>query len=247
MKNLTCRQKIRGTIVVALLAAFVAAIPTGASAAPKLIVQDNLNPANDKFTVTDQGWIGVGVTPPLFPVHLIGAGDSGLTAMFFHNKGRVAVQPGDSPGLNFFRNNDSTVNSGLPRKDDRLGYFAFGSVINSSNKFLNTVQAYAEAAFTITSAPTYFTFGTTSPNALTASEKIRITGIGNVGIGTTAPTQKLEVNGGIRLFTGTTKTAVCDASLRGTIWFTQGANNSADLLQVCAKDASNAYDWRNLY
>jgi hypothetical protein len=69
---------------------------------------------------------------------------------------------------------------------------------------------------------------------------------GNVGIGTMTPGEKLEVNGGIRLNTATTK-PICDASKRGTLWFTQGGPDVKDTLEICAKDNANAYAWRTIY
>jgi len=69
---------------------------------------------------------------------------------------------------------------------------------------------------------------------------------GNVGIGTTAPTQKLEVNGGARLNTVDAQPA-CDDTVRGTFWVTQGGAGVKDSVEVCAKDAGDAYAWRTLY
>ena len=69
---------------------------------------------------------------------------------------------------------------------------------------------------------------------------------GSVGVGTTVPTDKLEVNGGIRLNTVTTKPN-CDSTHRGTLWMTQGDAGVKDILEVCAKDATDAYSWRTLY
>ena len=69
---------------------------------------------------------------------------------------------------------------------------------------------------------------------------------GNVGIGTTNPSQKLEVNGGVRYNTATAK-PTCDSTVRGTTWFTQGAPGVKDTFEVCAKDAADAYAWRTLY
>ncbi len=67
-----------------------------------------------------------------------------------------------------------------------------------------------------------------------------------VGIGTTTPGEKLEVNGGIKYNTATAK-PVCDATTRGTTWFTRSAAGVKDAFEVCAKDAANAYAWRILY
>ncbi|MCC6806303.1 MAG: hypothetical protein IT381_02675 [Deltaproteobacteria bacterium] len=69
---------------------------------------------------------------------------------------------------------------------------------------------------------------------------------GNVGIGTSAPGQALEVNGGARLNTAAAK-PTCDATTRGTFWVSQGAGGVKDSVEVCAKDASDSYAWRTLY
>ena len=69
---------------------------------------------------------------------------------------------------------------------------------------------------------------------------------GKVGIGAEGPSQKLEVNGGVRLNTVTVK-PTCDVTVRGTFWATQGATDVKDDVEVCAKDGSNAYAWRPIY
>lgn len=69
---------------------------------------------------------------------------------------------------------------------------------------------------------------------------------GTVGIGTTSPNAKLEINGGVRLNTATAK-PTCDSTQRGTFWVSQGAAGVKDNVEVCAKDAGDAYSWRTLY
>jgi len=51
---------------------------------------------------------------------------------------------------------------------------------------------------------------------------------------------------GLRVSSRQAKPA-CDSSVWGLQWYTQGASGTKDTLQVCAKDASNAYAWRTLY
>jgi hypothetical protein len=69
---------------------------------------------------------------------------------------------------------------------------------------------------------------------------------GKVGIGTTDPKEKLEVDGGIRL-NATTGRPACSSDTRGTMWFIKGDSGVADSVMVCAKDAADAYDWRKIY
>lgn len=69
---------------------------------------------------------------------------------------------------------------------------------------------------------------------------------GNVGVGTASPAQKLEVNGGVRINTATAK-PTCDSTTRGTFWFTQSGAGVKDSVEVCAKDAADAYAWRTIY
>jgi len=69
---------------------------------------------------------------------------------------------------------------------------------------------------------------------------------GLVGIGTKTPSQKLEVNGGVRLNTIVTR-PYCDYSVRGTFWFTNGSSQVADTVEVCAKGADGTFTWRAIF
>jgi len=68
---------------------------------------------------------------------------------------------------------------------------------------------------------------------------------GTLGVGKETPGQKLEFNGGVRLNTLTLK-PTCDATTRGTFWVTLGGAGVEDLGEVCTKDASEVYAWRNV-
>ncbi len=81
---------------------------------------------------------------------------------------------------------------------------------------------------------------------VTASNALILGNGASVGIGTTAPNQKLEVNGGIMINTVTAK-PTCNVTARGTFWVTQGAGGVKDAVEVCAKDAGDAYAWRTIY
>jgi prepilin-type N-terminal cleavage/methylation domain-containing protein len=68
----------------------------------------------------------------------------------------------------------------------------------------------------------------------------------NVGIGVSSPQQTLEVNGGVRLNTGTSE-PTCSASQRGTLWFIEQSPGTRDSLQLCYETTSSAYQWTTLF
>jgi|CXWK01.1.fsa_nt_gi hypothetical protein len=73
---------------------------------------------------------------------------------------------------------------------------------------------------------------------------------GKLGVGTypDSPTsQRLEVNGGVKLDAVNTSKPACAAGVRGTFWFVKGASGVADTAEVCAKNADGSYVWKNLF
>jgi hypothetical protein len=197
--------------------------PTELSTAPKFAVNDY--PAGaQKMVITAAGKIGVGMIQVI--MQFSGTNSSG------------------GGGFIAYHNNASGA---LPNAGDRLGYFLFGSYDGAATRNAAGISAKAEGAWVSgSSTPAYFAFETTPSGSITRSERMRVTAVGNVGIGTTSPGQKVEVNGGIRINTIVGK-PTCDSSARGTFWFTQGAADAKDTAEVCAKDAANVYDWRTLY
>lgn len=81
-----------------------------------------------------------------------------------------------------------------------------------------------------------------------AGIRMALDSAGNVGIGTSAISsgQKLEINGGVTLATVTSKPA-CSSTTRGTFWAVQSGAGVKDTVEVCAKDAADAYAWRAIY
>jgi len=56
----------------------------------------------------------------------------------------------------------------------------------------------------------------------------------------------MKVNGGIQAYTTTAK-RTCNSSTRGTFWVVQSGAGVKDTVEVCAKDAGDAYAWRTIY
>jgi hypothetical protein len=107
-----------------------------------------------------------------------------------------------------------------------------GTAWTAANPVL--ISMTAEETFSTTARGANILFATTAPGTTNRLERMRIAGSGNVGIGTNAPTQKLEVAGGVRVNSTGTKPA-CTDTTRGTFWFTNGGTTADDTMEVCAK------------
>ncbi len=176
------------------------ALAGSAQAATMFAVQNAA--AVDQMTVSDTGWIGIGTSAPVAPFHVVSAGNTIASAGFnytFTNNGTVTAFK--APNFTFYRNNDpaavNATNGALPRADDTLGVLQFGTLVGASGRVMASITAKAEGTPTATVQPAYFAFTTAQDvgGVNTITEKLRITSAGNVGVGTTAPTSKLQVVG----------------------------------------------------
>lgn len=226
------KQMIKKLAVVLSVALVYA--PIGAMAVDKLIVQDvNNQPrfvvsdtgnvisvknaaGNNMLVVTDAGKIGIGITP--------GASNSGFTIkttdqfMAQISNQLTSDTKAASAGMLFMK----AKTTGAPLIDERLGYIIFGGVdANTTPTARNTagIVGYAESPWTTTTFPTFLAFETTQFGG--RSEKLRVTGSGNVGIGTINPKSKLHVVG-IPVYT--TNAAAITGGLTAGAFYRTGAD-----------------------
>ncbi|HBG05566.1 MAG: hypothetical protein A2075_07580 [Geobacteraceae bacterium GWC2_58_44] len=213
-----------------------------AQAQVKFAVRDTTG-TTEKMVVTDKGYVGVGTNAPGVAIQTKG-GSIADTQVISHYTGTDPLSSGGFLALRSSLNGTTPV---LPKQGERIGYTLFGSVAEDGTpRNAAGLVGYAEADWTSTSIPAYFLFEVAATGATGRVERMRITSSGNVGIGTAAPTQKLEVNGAIRLKTTATKPTTCTSALTGVIWMTSGGTGIADSLEVCVKDATGAYAWKRV-
>jgi len=150
---------------------------------------------------TANTYVGIGTTNPATELQVISTKSTqprGISSFQFSNDNLSAiVRGGKARGT-------ATSPSAVQSQDGIFnmqadGYGATGYLYN-----IGGFQFAAEATFTNSSAPTYWRVLTTPSGTTLPTEKIRITGAGNVGIGTTAPTERLHVVGNIRVTGGIT-------------------------------------------
>src|SRR5262245_4429148 len=138
------------------------------------------------------------------------------------------------------------IHTTTPQAADVGGVLALGGRVGSSGQFRSFGGIRGAKENSIDVEPSGYVGLYTNDSSSTFAERMRVTSTGLVGIGTKTPTRELEVNGGVRLNTVAVK-PTCDATVRGTFWVTQGAAGVKDSVEVCAKDASDAFAWRGLF
>jgi hypothetical protein len=140
------------------------------------IISGSLTVNPNGLFVSGSGVVGVGTTSPTQKFHVFGDSDG--------TKGRFELR--GTGGINEVLQIVNTANYN-PNRGVKMGLY-----VNSGSNANQLGAEIGSAVSGVTSA--YLFFSTTDSG--TTSEKIRITSGGNVGIGTTNPSQKLEVVGG---------------------------------------------------
>ncbi|MDO8516318.1 MAG: hypothetical protein Q7S28_03650, partial [bacterium] len=127
----------------------------------------------------------------------------------------------------------------------------------------NALQRFVQSLQTSVARVSAATFDSNVVPSSTATYKLGVTGQiwtsvndlinfngTNVGIGTgmTSANAKLELDGGLLINKNDTASSTCSATYRGTLWFDQvGGTAEADRLSVCLLNASDTYEWVQIY
>lgn len=231
--------------------------PTEAGSAVKFAVKDNTGAV--KFVVQSNGAVGMGTSSPVYPVTFdtsiatnVPPGIGTMNIVGSNNRERIEIRSYGSYPAPCVQGKGAQIINGVPTSTlagqslfvaGGSGYDNYGNEIIALKGLFAVI---AEENFTSTNQGTYMTFHTTPAGSTTRTEKLRIAGNGNIGVGTSSPTQKLEVNGGVRINTTSARPA-CSNVIRSTFWVTQGGDGVKDGVEVCLKDAAGAYAWRTIW
>jgi hypothetical protein len=140
-----------------------------------------------RATITSTGNIGFGTASPLsFALQTLQF-DSGTV-----NTALAAIAYGASPSINL-RNSGGTAASPSASSSNPINLV--GATTNDGTNFFNTISIIGGIESTPASGshPTFVSFSTTTSGSTSRAERLRITGAGDVGIGTTSPAVRLDV------------------------------------------------------
>ena len=164
------------------------------------------------MTIDTGGNVGIGTTTPAYDLDVYGNGrfDGNLTVSGTTNLGTIATGLWNGTAIDFSSYTNATAGTGITFTDDAISV--------TDNYLLN--NANDTTTGTITSAGLIVgdgqTVGATTNKWLFDDTNNDVTTTGNVGIGTTGPSYKLEVDGGsaeTRLRVSTTGTDAKEAGI----------------------------------
>jgi hypothetical protein len=155
---------------------------------------------SERLRISTSGNVGIGTTNPAFKLDIVDE----TNATF----GFTEYNSSDGPTIRLYRAMGSVASPTAVTAGASLGGLrTFGYTGAAFGSLSAAIDLYANQTFSSGVQGSYINFRTTADGTASVSEKMRITGAGNVGIGTTNPGYRLEVNGS---FAATTKSFVID-------------------------------------
>jgi hypothetical protein len=166
-----------------------------------LIVEDEANPDSTPLAINASGQLLIGKTTANSnasinrAIQIEGTGASSVSMSIIRNSNDA-----NSAGIALAKSRGTTIGSVTAvQNNDVLGDFGAGGADGS--KIIPTVgQMSVQVDGTVSTdiVPTRIVLSTSSTAGSGLNERMRIDNIGNVGIGTSTPTAKLDVNGSIK-------------------------------------------------
>jgi hypothetical protein len=151
-----------------------------------LVVEDSANPDATPFVVTASGDVGIGTSLPTTGLTIVRDGSTQFN--FVRNSGDTAPPYFASLKRRGTEASKVIVNNG----DQSLAIQAFG-YDGSTDRPLAEIAVFVDGVPGSGDMPGRLVFSTTADGASTPTERMRIDNAGDVGIGTTNPTARLNV------------------------------------------------------
>ncbi len=196
------------------------------TAQPIIFETGGTGPINEKMRIDAVGNVGIGTTTPISSLHV----DNG-----FITTGRYG-----SVGSLILRSATGTkaVPTAISSANSWLGYISGRGYDGANYQETGAINFLSDGAITSSSSPGYFTIQTTPSGATASMERLRITSIGNVGIGTITPGSQLDVisTGTVATISGSNTGSAGSAGLFNI----SGAGNNNDVIKATTSNGGNA-------
>lgn len=189
----------------------------------------------ERMRIDSSGNVGIGQTSPAVQLDLYSASTSAIRLQGDVTAQVQAARFSTDTGAPVFllkKARGTTASPTAVASGDFMGQVIFQAYGGTNNRNIAAVTGAVETYTSDTDISSNLRFNTTPTGSVTAVERMRITSAGDVGIGTSSPSQKLRVvgtSGTAQFGAGTASNAVfVNAFDSGSIYMTASAANSTD-------------------
>jgi fibronectin-binding autotransporter adhesin len=179
-----------------------------------------LTTTGSTYLATSGGSVGVGTESPLFTLDVRGDLASVAEGANSRVKSATISNTANQPAnliMSRYRGTLTGLALSAIQSGDIVGELVYQGYTGTSERNTATIRAVAEENFSETNRGSSLQFRTIAAGSSSLIERMRIDGVGNIGIGTTTPTEQLSVAN--RLYIGGTGTSTIENNLqvRGTL------------------------------